>query len=160
MAIELQVADGVAAAVVHAAFEEFAAGPVNGLDALLQQVRDIVPDEQLQRDVCLRVCDSAESQNLNQTYRGGNAPTNILSFTAAGMDNVTLPLGDLALCWPVAVAEAQQQGKTVAHHVAHLCVHGVLHLLGYDHVDEAEAQTMERVEIQILANLGVADPYK
>ena len=160
MAIELQIADGVAAAVVHAAFREFSAGTATGLDTLLQQVRDVVLDDQLERDVCLRVCDSAESQNLNHTYRGRNTPTNILSFTAAGMDGVTVPLGDLALCWPVAVAEAQQQGKTVAHHVAHLCVHGVLHLLGHDHADDAEAEAMERIETQILANLGVMDPYK
>ena len=145
--------------MVHAAFKEFSVGPASGLDVLLQRVRDVVVDEQLERDVCLRVCDSAESRDLNQTFRGRNTPTNILSFTAAGMDGVTVPLGDLALCWPVAVAEAQQQGKTVAHHVAHLCVHGVLHLLGYDHADDGDAEAMERIETQILANLGVADPY-
>ena len=160
MAVDLQIADGVAARLVHAAFKEFSVGPVSGLDVLLRRVRDVVLDEQLERDVCLRVCDSAESQDLNQTFRGRNTPTNILSFTAAGMDGVTtVPLGDLALCWPVAVAEAQQQGKTVAHHVAHLCVHGVLHLLGYDHADDGDAEAMERIETQILANLGVADPY-
>ena len=144
---------------MHAAFKEFSVGPASGLDVLLQRVRDVVLDEQLERDLCLRVCDSAESQDLNQTFRGRNTPTNILSFTAAGIDGVTVPLGDLALCWPVAVAEAQQQGKTVAHHVAHLCVHGVLHLLGYDHADDGDAEAMERIETQILANLGVADPY-
>ena len=144
---------------MHAAFKEFSVGPASGLDVLLQRVRDVVLDEQLERDLCLRVCDSAESQDLNQTFRGRNTPTNILSFTAAGIDGVTVPLGDLALCWPVAVAEAQQQGKTVAHHVAHLCVHGVLHLLGYDHADDGDAEAMERIETRILANLGVADPY-
>ena len=159
MAVDLQIADGVAATLVHATFKEFSVGPASGLDVLLQRVRDVVLDEQLKRDVCLRVCDSEESRDLNQTFRGRNTPTNILSFTAAGMDGVTVPLGDLALCWPVAVAEAQQQGKTVAHHVAHLCVHGVLHLLGYDHADDGDAEAMERIETQILANLGVADPY-
>ena len=144
---------------MHAAFKEFSVGPASGLDVLLQRVRDVVLDEQLERDLCLRVCDSAESQDLNQTFRGRNTPTNILSFTAAGIDGVTVPLGDLALCWPVAVAEAQQQGKTVAHHVAHLCVHGVLHLLGYDHADDGDAEAMERIETRILANLGVADPH-
>ena len=160
MAIELQIAEGVAEAVVHAAFREFSAGTASGLETLLQQVRGVADDPRLERDICLRVCDSEESRNLNQTHRGRNAPTNILSFTAAGMDGVTVPLGDLALCWPVAVAEAQQQDKTVADHVAHLCVHGLLHLLGYDHADDVEAEAMERIETRILADLAVPDPYK
>ena len=85
---------------------------------------------------------------------------NILSFTAEGVDGDDLPLGDLALCWPVAIAEAEQQHKAIAHHVAHLCVHGLLHLLDYDHVDDVEAKTMERIEVLILSDFGVADPYK
>ena len=160
MPIELQIADGVAELAVHGAFEEFSSGTVSGLEMLLQRVREVAADPRLERDVCLRVCGADEALTLNKAYRGGSAPTNILSFTAEGVGGDDLPLGDLALCWPVAVAEAEQQHKAIAHHVAHLCVHGLLHLLDYDHVDDAQAETMERIEVLILSDFGVADPYK
>ena len=160
MAIALQIAEGVAETAVHGVFREFSEGAVSGLERVLQQVCEVAQDRRLERDICLRVCDAQESRDLNQAYRGRDEPTNILSFSAGDAEAVDVPLGDLALCWPVALGEAEQQQKTLAHHVVHLCVHGLLHLLDYDHVEDAKAETMESIETRILANLGVADPYK
>ncbi len=108
----------------------------------------------------LRVVDADEGQALNRDYRGKDYATNVLSFPAELPPGLKLPLlGDLVLCAPVVAREAAEQGKPLAAHYAHLTVHGVLHLLGYDHMAEAEAERMEAEERRILAGLGIADPY-
>ena len=99
-------------------------------------------------------------QRLNREFRGKDKPTNVLSFPAeASVDGRRLALGDVALAAGVVRREAREQGKTAADHLAHLMVHGVLHLLGYDHETERDAQRMERLERKALATLGIADPY-
>lgn len=117
-------------------------------------------------DVVVRVVDERESRALNYRFRQKDKPTNVLAFPAGdGAENGSLPdapekpLGDLALCAPVLEREAREQGKSPAAHWGHLLVHGTLHLLGYDHQDEAGAARMERLETGILAARGVADPY-
>ena len=111
-------------------------------------------------DACLRVVDAEEIRALNEQYRGFNKPTNVLSFPAdVELAEVKL-LGDVVLCAPVVVAEAREQGKTVADHSTHMVVHGLLHLCGYDHEEDAEARQMEALEVQVLAGLGVEDPYR
>lgn len=111
-------------------------------------------------ELAIRIVDSAEGQSLNATYRGRDYPTNVLSFPA----DIELPggpqiLGDVVLCWPVVVSEASAQGKTAIQHSAHLVIHGVLHLLGRDHLMESEADAMESEEIGILQKLGYPNPY-
>lgn len=110
--------------------------------------------------LCIRIVDEAEGGDLNQRYRGGCGATNVLSF---GYD-VAAPgqglLGDLVLCAPVVAREAGEQGKDAAAHWSHLVVHGVLHLLGYDHIADDEAETMQAQECAVLATLGIADPYQ
>jgi probable rRNA maturation factor len=113
-------------------------------------------------DVVVLLTDDAAVHDLNLRFRDRDQPTNVLSFPAADM---TIPghaphLGDLMLAHGVCAAEAAAQGKTLADHLTHLTVHGVLHLLGRDHVDEAEAEAMEAEERTLLASLGVADPYR
>ena len=113
-------------------------------------------------DVVVLLTDDATVQDLNARFRDRDRATNVLSFPAADM---TLPghaphLGDLVLAFGVCAAEAEAQGKSLADHLSHLTVHGVLHLLGRDHEDEAEAEEMEAEERAILASLGVADPYR
>ena len=115
-------------------------------------------------DVAIRVVGPDEGRELNRTYRGKDYATNVLSFPAErpdGLpDDVELPsLGDLVICADVVAREAADQGKKPADHYAHLTVHGVLHLLGWDHLEDAEAEAMEARERQILAALGIADPY-
>ena len=94
---------------------------------------------------------------MNAQFRGKDQPTNVLSFPASGLP--TDHLGDIALAYGVCAREAQEQGKTLAAHVQHLVVHGALHLVGYDHEDDDEAEVMEAREREILAGLGLADPY-
>ncbi|HEX7038039.1 MAG TPA: rRNA maturation RNase YbeY [Pseudomonadales bacterium] len=110
-------------------------------------------------ELCVRVVDEEESRRLNRDYRHKDAPTNVLSFPA-GIDLPdALILGDVVVCAPVVQREADQQQKPYEHHFAHMVVHGVLHLLGYDHQTDAEASVMEKMEIGILDHFQIGDPY-
>ncbi len=111
-------------------------------------------------EVSIRIVGEAEGAELNGHYRGKTGPTNVLSFPAELPAGVPLPtVGDLVICAPVVAREAQAQGKEPSAHWAHLTVHGCLHLIGYDHEQEAEAAAMEALETEILAGLGFPDPY-
>lgn len=112
-----------------------------------------------QAELCLRLVDEAESAALNHRYRGRSGPTNVLSFPCDAVLPDCHLLGDLVICAPLVVRQAREQGKAAGDHWAHLVVHGVLHLLGYDHVDDADADIMEDDERAVLAGLGIADPY-
>jgi probable rRNA maturation factor len=108
----------------------------------------------------IRIVDEAESADLNQRYRQKVGATNVLSFPADLPDEIDLPLlGDLVICAPLVQAEARLQGKPLDAHWAHLVIHGSLHLLGYDHIETAEAEEMESLEIRLLQQLGLPDPY-
>jgi probable rRNA maturation factor len=109
-------------------------------------------------DVVVLLTDDAAIHDLNLRFRDRDRPTNVLSFPAA--ESAAPHLGDLVLALGVCAAEAAAQGKSLADHLTHLTVHGVLHLLGRDHVDEVEAEAMEAEERTLLASLGVADPYR
>ena len=111
-------------------------------------------------EMTVRIVDEAESHELNLNYRGKDRPTNVLSFPFECPDEVELPLlGDLVICRQVVEREAQEQDKPVVAHWAHMVVHGCLHLLGYDHIEDNEAEEMESLETQIMTGLGFADPY-
>jgi probable rRNA maturation factor len=111
-------------------------------------------------EIVVRIVDEPESAELNEQYRHKSGPTNILSFPVDLPEGIELNLlGDLVICAPVLEKEALEQGKLLAHHWAHIIVHGVLHLLGYDHVDETEAELMENKEIAILNKLNINNPY-
>jgi probable rRNA maturation factor len=110
----------------------------------------------------LILTDDAEQRGLNRTYRGRDAPTNVLSFAIGDPAPVgsAVLLGDVVLAFATVEREAAEQHKPLAEHLRHLVVHGVLHLLGFDHQSAAEAEVMEAREVEILANLGVPDPYR
>lgn len=117
-------------------------------------------------DLAIRIVGAREGRALNRQYRGKDYATNVLSFPADMAAGVKLPkgvkmplLGDLVLCAPVVAREAKEQRKPLAEHYAHLTVHGTLHLLGWDHEDAREAERMEQLERDILAGLGIDDPY-
>ena len=111
-------------------------------------------------EMTVRIVDEAESHALNLNYRGKDRPTNVLSFPFECPDEVELPLlGDLVICRQAVEREAQEQDKPVMAHWAHMVVHGSLHLLGYDHIEDDEAEEMESLETQIMTELGFADPY-
>ncbi|MET3837211.1 putative rRNA maturation factor [Brevundimonas sp. UYEF29] len=108
-------------------------------------------------DIVVLLTDDAAMRELNGRFRDKDKPTNVLSFPAP--ENAFPHLGDIVLAYGVCATEAEAQGKTLADHLSHLVVHGVLHLLGRDHEDDAEAEEMEAEEREILAQIGVADPY-
>ncbi|AVI98659.1 metalloprotease [Haemophilus influenzae] len=111
-------------------------------------------------EMTVRIVDEAESHELNLTYRGKDRPTNVLSFPFECPDEVELPLlGDLVICRQVVEREAVEQDKPLMAHWAHMVVHGSLHLLGYDHIEDDEAEEMESLETQIMQGLGFDDPY-
>ena len=112
-------------------------------------------------EVAVRLVGEDEGRELNREYRGRDYATNVLTFVYGDeMPLEGMPLyGDLVLCVPVVVREAAEQGKAVEAHFAHLMVHGMLHLQGFDHEEPAEAEVMEALETEILAGLGIADPY-
>jgi probable rRNA maturation factor len=118
-----------------------------------------------QADLAIRLVDAREGRALNRHYRGKDQATNVLSFPAEMPEGlprgVTLPvLGDVVLCAPVIAREAREQGKPLNAHYAHLTVHDALHLLGWNHADDTEAECMEQLEREILAGLGIDDPYR
>jgi probable rRNA maturation factor len=111
-------------------------------------------------ELTIRIVDEAESQALNRDYRQRDRPTNVLSFPfEAPPGAVSDLLGDLVICAPVVAREASEQGKPLAAHWAHMVVHGVMHLLGYDHEKDDEAERMESLEKERLAALGIDNPY-
>ncbi|WMC09712.1 rRNA maturation RNase YbeY [Oceanimonas pelagia] len=117
--------------------------------------------EQNEAEVTVRLVDEAESQALNRDYRGKDKPTNVLSFPFEAPPGVELPLlGDLVICRQVVEREAAEQNKPPQAHWAHMVVHGCLHLLGFDHIKDDEAEEMEAREIVILAGLGMDNPYQ
>ena len=107
-------------------------------------------------DVTIRIVDSEEGQILNKQFRGKKNPTNVLSFA---YDSLCGKLGDIAICLPVVKSEAQKQDKTVAEHLAHLIILGMLHVQGFDHKEEAQAKKMEYQEIKLMKQLGFRNPY-
>ena len=123
------------------------------------------------KEITVRIVDEEEIQQLNQQYRGKDKPTNVLSFPFE-IPELTLPdgiqidesmsnfLGDIVICAQVVTQESMQQNKLLSHHWAHMLIHGTLHLLGYDHIDDQEAQEMEGIEIAILKKLAIDDPYQ
>ena len=116
--------------------------------------------QESRHEVTIRIVDADESQALNADYRGKDKPTNVLSFPFEAPPGIELPLlGDLIICQNVVAQEAQQQQKPLMQHYAHMVIHGTLHLLGYDHIEDDEAEAMEQLERLLLAKFDIPDPY-
>ncbi|MDM8566820.1 rRNA maturation RNase YbeY [Candidatus Halobeggiatoa sp. HSG11] len=112
------------------------------------------------KELTIRLVDITEAQQLNFKWRQRNNPTNVLSFPFECPPEVNIPLlGDIVICVPLVATEAAEQHKSLYAHWAHLVIHGTLHLLGYDHIDEQQAQLMENIEVKILKDLGYPNPY-
>jgi probable rRNA maturation factor len=140
------------------AFGEADALARKAIDATLAHADAELPEE---TEISLLLSDDAFVQELNRRWRGQDKPTNVLSFPAADEDNFErLLLGDIAIAFETMAREADEEGKPLSAHFCHLVVHGLLHLLGYDHEDAAEAEAMEALERAILADLGIDDPYR
>ncbi len=145
--LDLQLASSATELPTQQEFELWAS-------AAIKDHRDIA-------ELTIRIVDNDESQELNSTYRGKDKPTNVLSFPFEAPPEITLPLlGDLIVASDVVAAEAIEQNKSLKSHWAHMVVHGCLHLLGYDHIEDDEAIEMESLETKLLKNLGFENPYK
>jgi len=132
-----------------------------GAEQIRTWTRSVLSELGAQGAVCVRIVDRAESEQLNLQYRGRPRPTNVLSFPAELPEAVAEEpcLGDIAVCAPIVDAEAGEQPKEPENHWAHMIVHGVLHLLGYDHQTHREADAMEALEVKILERFGISNPY-
>lgn len=114
-----------------------------------------------EKQLTVRIVDAPEIKALNETYRHKSGATNVLSFPFEAPPGVRLPLlGDIVVCAPVVQREAQQQNKPVQNHWAHMVVHGTLHLLGYDHISVQDAEKMESLEVEILSEFKIPNPYR
>ena len=112
------------------------------------------------QEVCIRIIDEAEMTELNLRYRDKNSPTNVLAFPCETPEGVSQNyIGDVIICAPVVTQQASAQQKSIESHWAHLTLHGILHLLGYDHIVDADAEIMEKCEVQLMAKLGFPNPY-
>lgn len=126
----------------------------------LQPAFDAHPDE-TRGEMTVRFVEESESRELNHTYRGKDSSTNVLSFPFEAPPGFDIPLlGDLVISPHVVAREAEAQGKTLSDHFAHMTLHGCLHLMGYDHIEEDEAEEMEALERKLLASIGIDDPYQ
>ncbi len=145
--VSIQIASGVEAPARPASLRRWACATLDHIDQ--------------SGALCIRVVGADEMTDLNARFRRKRGTTNVLSFPADADDYALEPpqLGDVAICAPVVVSEAAAQGKRAADHLAHLVVHGVLHLCGYDHVKAKDAKVMEAHEVAILNGLGIEDPY-
>jgi len=133
---------------------------IPGIASIRQWVMQALPAEQASAELTIRIVDEAEITSLNMQYRGKDGATNVLSFPYEAMTGVeTELLGDVVICAPVVASEAIAQGKPLEAHWAHLVIHGVLHLLGYDHKQSPDAVRMESTEAELLASLGYQKPY-
>jgi probable rRNA maturation factor len=122
----------------------------------------VLDHQQLEsHEITVRIVSTEESQALNKQYRGKDKSTNVLSFPFEAPPDIELNLlGDLVICADVVSQEAKEQSKDLLHHWAHMLVHGTLHLLGFDHINDNEAEQMESIEISILNKLAIDDPYQ
>ncbi|MCL1146169.1 rRNA maturation RNase YbeY [Shewanella marinintestina] len=124
-------------------------------------VKTAIRDTMSEAELTIRIVEVEESQSLNSTYRGKDKPTNVLSFPFEAPPGIELSLlGDLVICAAVVEQEAIDQNKPLIAHWAHMVVHGCLHLLGYDHIEDVEAEEMESLETQLIESLGYINPYK
>ena len=130
-------------------------------DSIKRWVSAAIRDERDECELSIRIVDEKESADFNQRYRGKSGATNVLSFPFDAVTPEPLPiLGDLVICAPVLVREASEQQKTTTAHWAHIVIHGVLHLLGYDHIEDQDAEQMESLETEIMLILDFPPPYR
>ncbi|TVQ70928.1 MAG: rRNA maturation RNase YbeY [Oceanospirillales bacterium] len=134
--------------------------PLPDADEFQRWVEIALVDQLDEAELCIRIVSSEESQELNSTWRGKDKPTNVLSFPFEAPPGFSSAMiGDLAICAEVVATEAKEQNKPLKAHWAHMVIHGVLHLIGFDHINDEDAEEMEALEIKLLAQLDIPNPY-
>ena len=133
---------------------------IPSMQSFVNWIRVSLPDDLSPPELTIRIVDKQEMISLNTQYRHQSGPTNVLAFPFENPPGVELPiLGDIVICAPKVVEEANEQDKPIEMHFAHLTIHGCLHLLGYDHITEHDADIMEALEIKLMQQLGFPNPY-
>ncbi|OUS28512.1 rRNA maturation RNase YbeY [Gammaproteobacteria bacterium 45_16_T64] len=141
--------------------EDFLCWTITATNAARTYTQALTDDQQEPFELTIRIASQDEARTLNSTYRNKDYPTNVLSFPFEAPAEVDINLlGDIVICADIVIDEAKQQNKSLQSHWAHLTIHGTLHLLGFDHIDDADAETMEAIEVNAMAMLGFANPYK
>ncbi|HAD99863.1 MAG TPA: rRNA maturation RNase YbeY [Gammaproteobacteria bacterium] len=144
--------------VIQNPINDVSINEINLKDTLQQVITDLDKGES---ELLIRIVDKLEIQNLNKIYRNKDQTTNVLSFPSdLPIEIDESILGDVVICTDVVANEAKAQNKTFEHHLIHMAIHGTLHLLGYDHVEESDANKMESLEIEILEKIEIANPYE
>ncbi len=144
--------------VIQNSINDVSINEINLKDTLQQVITDLGKGES---ELLIRIVDKAEIQNLNKTYRHKDQATNVLSFPSdLPVEIDESILGDVVICTDVVDEEAKAQNKTFDHHLLHMAIHGTLHLLGFDHIEESDANKMESLEIKILEKIEIANPYE
>jgi probable rRNA maturation factor len=144
--------------VIQNSINDVSINEINLKDTLQQVITNLGKGES---ELLIRIVDKAEIQNLNKTYRHKDQVTNVLSFPSdLPVEIDESILGDVVICTDVVDEEAKAQNKAFDHHLLHMAIHGTLHLLGFDHIEESDANKMESLEIKILEKIEIANPYE
>ena len=160
MLVEIDYSEDIDQSAIEKIFKKEGTSMSLFLNSVMKNLKQVYHGLDLNRVVVVRVCHENESTELNGRYLGKDYPTNVLSFPFDDSDKPSVPLGNLAICWSVLARESSDQGKSLLDHLAHLFLHGVLHLLNFDHQTESSAEQMEAIEIETLATMQIDNPYQ
>ena len=160
MLVEIDFSEDIDQEEIEKIFKKEGTSMLLFLNSVMKNLKQVYRCLDPDRVVVVRICHDNESAELNGQYRGKHYPTNVLSFPFDDSDKLSVPLGNLAICWSVLVRESLDQGKSPLAHLAHLFLHGVLHLLNFDHQTESSAEQMEAIEIETLAMMQIDNPYQ
>ncbi len=160
MLVEIDFSEDIDQSEIDEIFKKEGTSMSLFLNSVMKNLKQVCHGLDPNRVVVVRICHENESTELNRRYLGKDYPTNVLSFPFDDSDNPSVPLGNLAICWSVLERESLDQRKSLLDHLAHLFLHGVLHLLNFDHQTESSAEQMEAIEIETLATMQVDNPYQ
>ncbi len=160
MLVEIDFSEDIDQKAIEKIFRKEGTSMPLFLSSVMKNLMLVYPGIDPDRVIVVRICHENESAELNGQYLGKDYPTNVLSFPFDDSDKPSVPLGNLAICWSVLERESLDQGKSLLDHLAHLFLHGVLHLLNFDHQTESSAEQMEAIEIETLAIMQIDNPYQ
>ena len=160
MLVEVDFSEDIDQKAIEKIFKKEGTSMPLFLNSVMKNLKQVYHGIGPDRVVVVRICHDNESAELNGQYLGKHYPTNVLSFPFDDSDKLPVPQGNLAICWSVLVRESLDQGKSLLDHLAHLFLHGVLHLLNFDHQTESSAEQMEAIEIETLAIMQIDNPYQ
>ena len=160
MLVEIDFSEDIDQQAIEKIFKKEGISMSLFLNSVMKNLKQVYHGLDPNRVVVVRICHENESTELNERYLGKDYPTNVLSFPFDDSAKPSVPLGNLAICWSVLERESLDQRKSLLDHLAHLFLHGVLHLLNFDHQTQSSAEQMEAIEIETLATMRIDNPYQ